>query len=40
MSVFTICYTSLRWLQFAGFDPFKRSEYFGPLFDLGQVHEC
>jgi hypothetical protein len=23
--------------QFAGFDPFKRSEYFGPFFDLGQV---
>ncbi|KAG0626842.1 hypothetical protein M758_2G155800 [Ceratodon purpureus] len=22
--------------RFAGFDPFKRSEYFGPLFDLGQ----
>jgi len=22
--------------RFAGFDPFKRSEYFGPMFDLGQ----
>lgn len=22
--------------RFAGFDPFKRSEYFGPTFDLGQ----
>ncbi|XP_052206652.1 uncharacterized protein LOC127811012 [Diospyros lotus] len=22
--------------RFAGFDPFKRSTYFGPLFDLGQ----
>lgn len=28
---------SLSWLQFAGFDPFKRSEFFGPMFDLGQV---
>lgn len=24
-------------LQFAGFDPFERSTYFGPFFDLGQV---
>ena len=23
--------------QFAGFDPFERSVYFGPSFDLGQV---
>nr|DAD27058.1 TPA_asm: hypothetical protein HUJ06_028526 [Nelumbo nucifera] len=22
--------------QFAGFDPFERSTYFGPFFDLGQ----
>jgi len=25
--------------QFAGFDPFERSTYFGPHFDLGQVCE-
>lgn len=23
--------------RFAGFDPFERSTYFGPFFDLGQV---
>ena len=23
--------------RFAGFDPFERSPYFGPFFDLGQV---
>jgi len=26
--------------QFAGFDPFERSTYFGPFFDLGQVDQC
>lgn len=25
--------------QFAGFDPFERSTYFGPFFDLGQVRK-
>ncbi|KAG9459744.1 hypothetical protein H6P81_004252 [Aristolochia fimbriata] len=25
--------------RFAGFDPFERSTYFGPFFDLGQVFE-